>query len=156
MSGERVVIICQSQRNTRIIAEACADVLGAHIVNPKDASMGVLVDCDLIGLGSGIYGGRHAENLFFLVQQLPPSIGKRFFLFSTACFPWPVFHAPLRGMLLKKGFTIAGEFTAPGFTTFGPLKLFGGAHKGRPDARDIARAQKFAAGLAYPGASAQI
>ena len=59
-----------------------------------------------------------------------------------------LWHAPLRRLLARKGFRVVGEFACRGFDTWGPLWLTGGLNRAHPDDRDLARAEKFAAGLA--------
>ena len=43
----------------------------------------------------------------------------------------------------EKGCPVLGEFSCRGYDTFGPFKLVGGIAKGRPGARDLARARAF-------------
>ncbi len=43
----------------------------------------------------------------------------------------------LRGVLIKKGFEIIGEFNCLELDTFGPLKLIGGIKQERPNESDI-------------------
>ena len=50
-------------------------------------------------------------------------------------------------MLVNRGFSITGEFSCNGLDTVGPLKLFGGINKGRPNAEDAEDARVFARGL---------
>lgn len=40
-----------------------------------------------------------------------------------------------------------GEFGCKGYDTFGPFKLVGGIAKGRPNERDLEKAQAFFLGL---------
>jgi flavodoxin len=47
-------------------------------------------------------------------------------------------------MLVNRGFSIAGEFSCKGWDTVGPLKLFGGINKGRPNEGDLEGARVFA------------
>jgi len=44
---------------------------------------------------------------------------------------------------LSKGAQLAGEYSCPGFDTFGPFKLVGGIVKGHPSEEDIAGAVDF-------------
>jgi flavodoxin len=48
---------------------------------------------------------------------------------------------------VNRGFSITGEFSCKGWDTVGPLKLFGGINKGRPNEDDLEEARVFARGL---------
>jgi len=48
---------------------------------------------------------------------------------------------------MNRGFSIVGDFSCKGWTTWGPLKLFGGTNKGRPNEEDLEEARVFARGL---------
>ena len=47
----------------------------------------------------------------------------------------------------KKGCPVLGEFGCKGYDTFGPFKLVGGIAKGRPNERDLEKAEAFFLGL---------
>jgi len=48
---------------------------------------------------------------------------------------------------LDNSYTFDDEFSCKGGDTWGPLNLFGGINKGRPDEEDLAGARAFAQGL---------
>jgi flavodoxin len=102
---------------------------------------------DLIGFGSGIYFMKHHKTLLQFVESLPILTQKRAFVFSTSGDGKSKHHAALKEKLVKHGFTIVDEFCCKGWDTVGPLKLFGGINKGRPDEKDLAAARAFAQGL---------
>ena len=110
------------------------------------SSLRSLAAYDLIGFGSGIYFGKHHKTLLQFVETLPPVAQKRVFVFSTSG-DGKMHHAALREQLVNKGFVIVDEFCCRGWDTVGPLKLFGGINKGRPDENDLAGARAFAQGL---------
>src|SRR5665647_1633995 len=56
-------------------------------------------------------------------------------------------HAAPKKLLMNRGFSIVGDFSCKGWTTWGPLKLFGGTNKGRPNEEDLEEARVFARGL---------
>lgn len=148
----RSIIICVSVHhgNTEKVARAMAEVLGAEVVEPEEVES--LHDYDLVGFGSGIYFERHHRRLLSFVDRLPTLEGKRAFVFSTrGTGPAKFYHRPLRKKLLEKGFRIVGEFSCKGLDTVGPLKLFGGINKGRPNEEDLRRAREFAEGLIEGG-----
>jgi flavodoxin len=95
---------------------------------------------------SGIYFGKHHKTLQQFVESLPPVTQKGAFVFST-CGDGKMHHDALKEKLVTQGFTIVGEFCCKGWDTVGPLRLFGGINKGRPDEKDLAAARAFAQGL---------
>ena len=71
---------------------------------------------------------------------------KRAFVFSTSG-DGKIHHAALKERLVKQGYSLADEFCCKGWDTVGPLRLFGGINKGKPDKNDLAAARVFAQGL---------
>lgn len=142
------LIICNSkhQGNTRKIAEVMADMLDAEILETPDVHVEMVRRFDLVGFGSGIYGGRHDEKLLSLVDKLPFGDGERVFIFSTS---WAgekkagEQHKALRERLVYKGYEIAGELSVKGLAKLGFLKM----NKHHPDAMDLEAVRKFALGL---------
>ena len=141
------IVIFQSvhRGNTWKIAEALAGELGAKPVRPSEIKVNDLINYDLIGFGSGIYFGRHHQDILDLAEKIPPTAGQRVFIFSTAGLPQLKFiwHRALRNILKKKGFKIVGEFSCAGHDEVGPLKMIGGINKGRPNKNDIEKAKQF-------------
>jgi len=147
MNNKKVIIICISihHTNTLKIAKVIGEVLNAKIIKPTDVDIEILSDYDLIGFGSGIYNGKHHRSLFDLVSKLKTKNHKKVFIFSTATIPFEVIHKPLKESLIDKGFDIIGEFYCKGFMSYGFTKyIFGGLNKGRPNEKDLKKAQNFA------------
>ena len=161
MPRKEVLIICQSihHGNTKKIAEAMAEVLGAEIKNPSEVNIVEVKKYHLIGFGSGIYWGRHHSGIFKIVDQLTGLNGNKAFLFSTSGssnagnFLHNIrhlvshFHVHLRRELKNKGVKIIGEFSCRGFDTAGPLKQIGGISKGKPNQEDLENAKNFSRGI---------
>lgn len=145
------IIIFQSvhKGNTEKIAEEIAEMLSSKLVKPNEIDVNSLNDYDLIGFGSGIYFFKHHQSILDFAEKLPPTPGKKIFLFSSAGLPQlkSVWHCALRNILKKKGFTIAGEFTCAGHDEVSFLKRLGGINKGRPNENDIDKAKQFADSL---------
>jgi flavodoxin len=147
MTTSKALIICDSRHhgNTRRIADAMAEAIGATILAPDQVQPETLNDFDLVGWGSGIYFGRHAQSLCQLARRLPHQPRKTF-IFSTAGLPllqaW--FHASLRNALRSRGCTVLGEFSCRGWDTVGPLSWFGGIDRNHPNADDLRRGSSFA------------
>ena len=143
------LIICTSfhHGNTEKVAKTMGEILDAPLMEPQIIDTETLSEYDLIGFGSGIYFSRHHKSLLELVDRLP-YLNRKAFIFSTRGMgPIRIYHGPLRRRLLKKGFTIVGEFSCKGLDTDGPLAFMGGINKGRPSKLDLERAQKFAENL---------
>ena len=133
--------------NTEKVAKVIADVLEARLVKPKELDISAVAEYDLLGFGSGIYIGKHHKNLFSIVDKLPHHENKKAFIFSTSGAGennTARNHKAMREKLMEKGFTIAGEFSCKGFSDVGPLKLFGGVNKGRPNKDDLSATGDFA------------
>lgn len=156
-----LVLVSYHHKNTEKIAQVFAKVLDAPIKTPQQVNPEELQEYNLVGFGSGIYGGKHHEALLDLADRLPKVTDKKAFLFST--YGAPEFlvaqatprarefidknHLPLREKLQSKGYVIVGEFSCAGFNTNSFLKFFGGLNKGRPHADDLRNAEAFASDL---------
>ena len=163
-SGTRAIIVLVSyhHKNTEKIAKVLAEVLNANIIAPQLIRTDELEEYDLIGFGSGIYDGKNHRSLLDLAESLPPTSGKKAFIFSTNGAPASFYssdrsvrqdeyrkmidkdHLPLRDILRSRGYEVIDEFSCPGFNTNGFLRLFGGINKGRPDGEDLKEAEEFA------------
>lgn len=142
----RCLIIYKSVHhgNTEKIAEVMAEALNADIKKVEEVGKEEMQEYDIIGMGSGIFFGKHHRSLLEFVDSLPPMDEKRAFIFSTrGGTPTWLNHRALRKRLRKKGFRIIGEFSCKGYDTFGILRYIGGINKGRPDGRDMDKARKF-------------
>jgi flavodoxin len=158
-----VIAASYHHRSTERIAAAIAAVLGAELKRPREVAPDSLGDYGLVGFGSGIYDARHHVELLRLAEALPPSRGRRAFVFSTCGVPIALAgkelvsrnavasHSELRERLVASGYEIVGEFGCAGFNSNSFLRAFGGINKGRPNAEDIADAEEFARGLGGPG-----
>lgn len=144
-----IVYASTHHRNTRRVAEAMAAPLGAALYSLDDFEALAAQSFDLMGLGSGIYFGRHHAGLRRLVAELP-ALPPRCFVFSTAgtAALYPLWHRSLIRRIQGRKSEVIGQFCCPGWDTVGPLALFGGLHRGRPNQADLARAADFARGLA--------
>lgn len=145
-----IVCVSISHGNTRKVADAIASRLGATVVEPEEVDLDRLIDYDLIGFGSGIYGWAVHPRLTSLVSRLAPVDGQKAFVFATRGAPelpcWPPTRATSQ-RLAAKGFDVIGSFSCRGLDTWGPLQLIGGVNKGRPSHADLAHARAFADGI---------
>ena len=147
-SAPLLVVQSYHHRNTEKVAEVLAAALAAKIRPPREVDPAEVEACRLIGLGSGIYFAKHHRALLEFAERLPRGAGKPAFIFSTS----GVFtrrklakdHAALRHALVGNGYSILGEFGCRGWDTYSILKYVGGLNKGRPNAKDLERAEAFA------------
>ncbi len=140
-----ILIIYKSyhRMNTEKVAKAMGETVGATVMRVEDARVEDLAGNDLIGFGSGIYGGKPHKSLFKFIEKMP-SIDHKAFLFSTSGEPKEEYHRVIRERLTAKGYQVVGEFQCPGESgLFG----FTFTNKGHPDENDLKRARDFAKGL---------
>jgi len=139
--------------NTKKVAERMAKALGADLMEAGDVADPLIVKkYGLVGFGSGIYFGRYHGKVRGLVALMPWMRGRKAFLFSTGgagkgSFFNRFFGSRLREALSGKGFDVVGEFSCPGWDSWGLLWLVGGVNRGRPDEKDLKKAEEFAKGL---------
>ena len=145
--GVRTAIVVTSVHhgNTRSIAGVMAHAMEADVLSAEDAAVSGLGKYDIVGLGSGIYFGRHHSSLLQLAKSVD-RIPKLAFVFSTSGLPWlsRLFHWPLRRALTRRGCRVVGEFNCRGWDSVGPLCLVGGINRRHPNDRDVDRAKQFA------------
>ena len=137
--------------NTKQVAEAIAEELSAESISVDDLNPATLEQYDVIGLGSGIYMGKHHRSLLSFVGTTEELHGKRVFIFYTSGFgkfpSRPPFETSLRNALEAAGASVIGVFACRGFETWGPFRLAGGINKGHPTDEDLAKAREFAGSL---------
>jgi flavodoxin len=154
----KILIVYRSQHrmNTQKVARAMAEATGATLATVDEVRPEDFDGYDLMGFGSGIYGGRHHQDLFALVERMTPGEGRKVFVFSTSGVAKDEYHRPLRDALAGKGCRVVGEFECPGeysplgvnLNLRGGLGWLAGKNRGRPDEKDLTDARTFARGLA--------
>jgi len=141
--------------NTEKIAKVIAEVMSAKLLKVEGVQPQELPAYDLIGFGSGIYGGRHDRGLIKLIENMPP-MDKNVFIFSTYASFRERYHALIKEKLAEKGCKVVGEFSCLGVyggmlglnrDLKGALGWIAGRSKGHPDERDLENARAFAKGL---------
>ncbi len=146
-----LVLFSYHHKNTEKIAQVIAKVLDAQIKTPQQIKVEELQEYNLIGFGSGIYGGKHHKLLLDLADTLPQITNRKAFIFSTSAMTGKAKvakdHLLLREKLQSKGYMIVDEFSCKGFNTNSFMKYFGGMNKGRPNAEDLKNAEEFAQNL---------
>ena len=145
-----IIYVSVHKGNTKKVASAMADVLNAQLLEPEEVDIDTLSEYDLIGLGSGIYWGRFYKRLRNFVKKLPTFQNKKVFIFSTIGM---LGHekSPFKStekQLIKKGFTIVGNYSCLGFNTFFlSLIIRRLSNEGRPSIKDLEQAREFAKNL---------
>ncbi len=145
-----VVCVSVSHGNTAKVAGVIAHELGADVAEPEMA-VNQLGDCDLLGVGSGIFGMAFHPRLRQFAEGLPAAPpGAKAFVFWTSGGPlvpfWSYSHR-MRTTLEGKGYEVIGAFSCRGWDTWWPLRLVGGLNKGHPNQSDLNAAREFAKGL---------
>lgn len=134
--------------NTEKIAQVFSKILDAPIMRTRDLVPSDVYDFDLVCFGSGIYGDQHHPSMLEFVDRLTPEEGKKAFIFSTAAISTKAKiatdHSHVRDKLESKGYTVVGEYQCVGFNTNSFLKYIGGMNKGRPNAKDLMKAEEIA------------
>ena len=150
-----IIYISVHHGNTKKVAKVMANILDADLLLVEQMDASILEQYDLISFGSGIYFGKHHNSLLDFVDKLPMISNKKTFIFSTSGLRKMRFihnfDKPLREKLRQKGFDIIGQFSCRGFDTSQADMVVGGINKGRPDTKDLLRAENFARGLKNGG-----
>ncbi len=143
----KILIVYRSyhRMNTQKVARAMAEATGATLVTVDEVRPEDLDGYDLVGFGSGIYGGKHHKDLLALVERMPTGEGRKVFVFSTSGGAnEEEHHRALREALAGKGCRVVGEFQCRG--EFRILRLIT-TNRGHPDEKDLVNARTFARGL---------
>jgi NAD-dependent dihydropyrimidine dehydrogenase PreA subunit/flavodoxin len=142
----KCIIIYESiyNENTLKLTKAMAQAIGCNYITASKALDMDLNEYQTIGLGSGIYFGKHHPKLFGVVEKLHSS-RQDVFIFSSRGNPFlGKYHQPLKDALIEKGKNIIGEFSVRGYDETGPWVIIGGGHRGKPDEKDLKMAVRFA------------
>ena len=137
--------------NTEKVARAMAETMNATLVRVEDVKPDALEGYELVGFGSGIYGGKSHRDILKLVDEIH-TMDKKVFIFSTSGIHGENYHDLLIEKLKFKGAEIMGEFNCPGevrplglnLDLKGPLGWFMGKNKGHPNEMDLNNARIFA------------
>ena len=140
----KILIIVKSkhQENTLKIAEAMSEAAPATVVQLDDAHLYNLKEYDIIGLGSGIYYGKHDKGLIAFVKKNIDNINSAF-VFSTSGTGKEKYNGKLCRILEENGKKVLGSFTCKGLDKFFIFAIGGGVSKGHPSIEDFDAAQSF-------------
>jgi len=137
-----IIYISIHHENTKKIAEVMSKKLGAELISIDQIDLVNLKDFDLVGMGSGIFHGKHHGKIleFASVDGIK---GKDVFIFSTSGTGNKKYNQALRNQLEINKANVIGEFTCKGFDTYGLMKWIGGISKGHPNSKDFLKANEF-------------
>jgi len=139
-----LIIYCSIHHgNTKKIAEVIAETLGADLLRADKLKEASLEQYDLIGFGSGIYNGKHHDELIRIIKKANIK-DKSAFVFSTSGTGSNKYNKSLIDLLKSNGALIKNSFSCKGFDTYSLFKLIGGVSKGHPNSKDIENARYFA------------
>ncbi|MDD3804015.1 MAG: flavodoxin domain-containing protein [bacterium] len=134
-----------SRGNTSKIAKMIAREMKSDLMRTAEVSLPSLRKYNLIGFGSGIYGGVFHKKLIETIESMPEDFkGKHAFIFCTSIFCRDSYVEKFKELLQKKGFIVLGSYQSKGAYTNKIFKLFGGINKGRPNSYDFMDAADFA------------
>ena len=116
----QVLIVCVSvsNRNTRKVADAMADVFDTRVVEPEEVDDDMLAGAYLVGVGSGIYAMDFHRRIRTFVKRLPQVSEKPAFTYWTSGAPEPPlwsYAGRLTRRLEAKGFRVLDSEFAQGF-----------------------------------------
>lgn len=135
-----LMVYCSTKhKNTENLIKSLKDkenITYLDITNELNYDFDKLNEFQIIGFASGIFMSKFHKNIYEFINKIPVQEQKPCFLCFTAGMNNKKFFNKIRHNVEDRGFKIIGEFSCPGFDTFGPLKLIGGINKNRPDNSD--------------------
>ncbi len=134
--------------NTEKLIRSFTD--GIDIIPVKELVNADLLEYDLIGFASGIYAGKFAPEIYEVIKRHSSEL-KRVFLVYTSGSNNPKYGERMKAMLQDLDIEVVSVFSCYGYNTFGPFKLIGGKHKGRPDETDLQNYKEFVKELTKNG-----
>ncbi|MDE5721263.1 MAG: flavodoxin [Clostridia bacterium] len=134
-----IVVKSKHQGNTQKIAEAMAEVAPVTIAMLEDLKCYKLSEFDIVGFGSGIYFGKHDNELIKCVKGLCNKKAYSFVFSTSSSKNFRKNNSSLIKLLESKNKVVLGSFGCLGY---GKL-LFIPISRNHPDIDDFEGAQKF-------------
>ncbi|EYE89134.1 flavodoxin [Fervidicella metallireducens AeB] len=129
--------------NTKKIVNEFQKILNCDICSAVEAKQICFDNYDIIGLGSGIFHGKHHNNIFNIAESTDFK-NKKTFVFSTSGTGNIKYNNKLINVLKNNNADIVGNFSCKGYDTYGFFKYIGGISKGHPSNKDMEKARTFA------------
>ena len=148
----RIFLIYFSQTgNTHKLTEALArgfrsEGHSARVSQMQDSVPDEALGSDLVGFGSPCFSSHAPTPVKGFLRSLPPMPGLRTFVFSTTGGASGRVLYDLSSVLHKKGANVLAGFKAPG-EVHHPAPHMSGRRSGRPNAADLAAAERFSVSL---------
>ena len=141
----KVLLVVKSshQQNTLKIAEAMSEVAPLTVVELENAKNYNFKEYDIVGFGSGIYFGKHDNELIKFVESLCDKPAYSFVISTSGTNNYLKYSKKLVNLLESKNKTVLGTFGCKGLDKFFIFKLFGGINKDHPNEDDFDAAQQF-------------
>ncbi|WP_044932256.1 flavodoxin family protein [Butyrivibrio sp. AC2005] len=141
MSKTAIVYASTHHGNTKKVVDAIAKEFEGDLIDATATTEKDLSEYELIGFASGIYAAQFHQQVKNFAQANLPQNKKIFFIMTSAMNK--DFSKSMAESIKGKNAVIVGEFTCPGFNTYGLFKLVGGLQKGNPTEEEIKRAVDF-------------
>lgn len=139
MAGNVYVVYASLTGNTRKVAQAMAEAVGATLVDVRKDPLPKVEPGDVIFVGDGVYGGRPSRALRRALAAWTLPRGVKAAVFGT--YGGRPSQLPiLERILAEKGAQVVDRFSCLGRDWF----LLGLVGRGRPSAEDLKAAQAFA------------
>jgi flavodoxin len=142
MSKVAVIYASVHKGNTKRLLERIAEKVDIELIDGKEAAGRDFSGYAAVGFASGIYAGRFDRSLYAYLDTRP-SLPQPTFLLYTSGFDKGGFEKDFSARLEESGHRVLGVYRCKGWSTFGPLKLFGGMSKNHPDEEEIAAGIRF-------------
>jgi flavodoxin len=136
-----IIYYSKHHGNTKKLLDQIATQSDITLIDASTTLYADLSGYDLIGFASGTdFSKLHQNVIEFAERNLP--MEKKVFVISTYGGVKPRIHNLKKIISLRNG-QFVGHYGCKGYDTYGLFKIIGGIAKGRPNAKDVARAVKF-------------
>lgn len=149
-SKTKIIIIYETchHYNTEKVAHIIAQRLQADLYKPDQIKPALLLDYDVIGIGTGIYFSKPHHKIHSFLDRLPLLSNTKSFLFTTSGnINVRYIQSVVQNIISKmekKGLKVINSFSIKGWNTFGLFRLVGGINRGHPDLKDLYQVELFA------------
>lgn len=144
----KTVILYESthHENTLKLVNAIAKRFDVDTIDITKSEEYELDGYDTIGFAAGIAFSKFYEKTALAAKRYLPDNKKVFFIY-TCGRQNEKYTQSMRNIAKEKNCTVLGEYSCPGFDTYGPFKIVGGLNKNHPDGKDIDGAVAFFASI---------
>ncbi len=127
--------------NSKKLAEYLAERYGCEAYSVRDAARLELAAYDAVLFVSGVYALAMGKSLIEYIEENRDALkGIRIGLALTSGMQLARFITSAVEIFEKNELEVSETFQCKGYDTFGPLALFGGINRNRPDQEDLEEA----------------